>query len=861
MKGRRRVGTPAPLAVALAMAVALVIVGQPPSAQAEVALRTQSLSVVLLGDSYSAGNGAGDYVFNDGSYRSGRNWASTYVRALQQLGVHASLINRAHSGWKTADILVEAQTVPPNTDLVMFTAGGNDGEFPTLVKECYALFFRGAVECRERVNFARNHFDEIVTGTNRILDALARRLGPSAEVVLLGYPLLATDRSLVLRQCYEDGMPCDEYDVAQEVRKLGVDANQMQANLVNTWNAGHRLKVTFVPDQGVFGGHEPDPSAASKNDYRWVNEFLETEGERAADGTTTARASGDLNEFYHPNLIGHQEIASLLMDKVGVPSSATDVTGYTGDIDISFVVADDGGGAVGVDVLRGYVDGIIDAVSAHAASARFSVVGYNDRIFVCRAPAGLPSDPDPENPSVLHSDFSSDAATVKGIVDTAAFEGGCSMRGTVYDGLMKAIDLDWRPAVRKVAIVVGPPPVEPVDPSTGNNAVTVAQAAYEKDPVEVSGVDPGWPTNPQTSDFTDLVSRSGGTIYRPDEVPDIAAAVTSVLDKPFGWLQGPYVGKVGSTLTLDAGGSYAVQGTLDSYEWDFDGDGDFEQTTTTPSVEHTFTELISGVVGVRVTDSHGLAGLATTPLAITDDGDQVERGKDNCPDVANQAQTDEDTDGVGDECDSTPGYPTTDRPGVTEVVVAPPPAPALVATGRPTISGKAKVGKSLKARLPRGPAAITWSQPGVSLSYEWVANGIVRSHKLTYKLRPADSGLAVRFRVQATKAGFTTGYATSNVKTLPRLVSRTKAGIGKLKAGVPGFATVTVKAKGLAATGTVSVLRSGIVIASMSLPTGARGKVRIPLPALSRGRYTLRFNYSGSEQVKPSSVKVRERVR
>lgn len=73
------------------------------------------LDVVLLRDSYSAGNGARDkdghrsYVGPDGCFRSLDNWASKYVRHLRSQGSHVSFVNHACSGATMADIVVPNQ--------------------------------------------------------------------------------------------------------------------------------------------------------------------------------------------------------------------------------------------------------------------------------------------------------------------------------------------------------------------------------------------------------------------------------------------------------------------------------------------------------------------------------------------------------------------------------------------------------------------------------------------------------------------------------------------------------------------------------------------------------------------------------
>ena len=154
----------------------------------------------------------------------------------------------------------------------------------------------------------------------------------------------------------------------------------------------------------------------------------------------------------------------------------------------------------------------------------------------------------------------------------------------------------------------------------------------------------------------------------PDDLAGlIDGAMAAETSKPFAWIQGDYVIQAGDTLTIDASASYAASGQIVSYEWDFDGDGAYDQTTTAPTVEHAFPDEFEGVVGVRATQSDGLSAMATSPIMVTDDGDQTPRESDNCPDINNWGQTDEDADGVGDECDSSPGFPDEDEAGVSEV--------------------------------------------------------------------------------------------------------------------------------------------------------------------------------------------------
>ncbi len=75
-------------------------------AGAQVLLAGKKINIVLLGDSFSAGNGAGSYTGIDGCYRSQKNWASGLVRRLKEEGVSVSYQNRACSGATTKNCFI-----------------------------------------------------------------------------------------------------------------------------------------------------------------------------------------------------------------------------------------------------------------------------------------------------------------------------------------------------------------------------------------------------------------------------------------------------------------------------------------------------------------------------------------------------------------------------------------------------------------------------------------------------------------------------------------------------------------------------------------------------------------------------------
>ncbi|MDO9264141.1 MAG: PKD domain-containing protein, partial [Desulfosalsimonadaceae bacterium] len=81
---------------------------------------------------------------------------------------------------------------------------------------------------------------------------------------------------------------------------------------------------------------------------------------------------------------------------------------------------------------------------------------------------------------------------------------------------------------------------------------------------------------------------------------------------------GPYVGKTGIQIPFYGGGSYDPDGRIVKYEWDWNGDGAYDQKTTHPSVSHKWNEPASGQVGLRVTDNDGLTNEASADLLVQD---------------------------------------------------------------------------------------------------------------------------------------------------------------------------------------------------------------------------------------------------
>lgn len=632
------------------------------------AVSTQkSLSIVLLGDSYTAGNGAGSYIGQKGSYQSRNSWGNRYAAWLNAQGVKTTLTNLSHSGKTAIEIRNEQiEKVPANTNLVMLTAGGNDAKFEDVVKQCFAKGFRDDKGCRESVEFATSNFPAIISKTNEIFKNLEDRLSPSAQVVLVGYPLLSLDKPLILERCavfdetIKECVKYTQYDASREVRKAGQQFNNLQKSMVDSWNTNSDLKVTFVDTiQGSFNQREPDPQADTRNPKRWINEFFESEGIEKVDGggEIQSRLNLDQNNFYHPNITGHSKIAADIINKVGVPDSAKPIAKTEGNVDIAFVVDTTGSMSGAINQVKQNINDISYQIQQTTNSARFALVDFQDH----PAYGGGYYD----YPARLRLDFTPDQTKLAlATYDLQVGDGG-DWKESVLSGAMTALNLDWRPGVRKIMIIIGDAPAKDPEPITSYTWQQVAQKAYEVDPVEAYAIDVSGASFLSNS-IKGLIEQSGGQVLSGSNITQsIIDSVEHSTAKPFGWIQGPYVIKQGESLELDARASYAVDSSIEKIDWDLDGNGDFETPSEDLLLSHQFDAAFSGTIGVRITDSNGRVGFGSTQLDVTDDGDTVPLEADNCPLVANLSQIDADNDGKGDDCDDDIGWPTVDKEGLT----------------------------------------------------------------------------------------------------------------------------------------------------------------------------------------------------
>jgi PKD repeat protein len=87
----------------------------------------------------------------------------------------------------------------------------------------------------------------------------------------------------------------------------------------------------------------------------------------------------------------------------------------------------------------------------------------------------------------------------------------------------------------------------------------------------------------------------------------------------------PVEPRINEPVRLDASESFDADGRIVSYEWDFNGDGNYDQSTTDPVVTTTFSTPGVRTITVRGTDDEGASGRASITVNVSDLAVQVTR--------------------------------------------------------------------------------------------------------------------------------------------------------------------------------------------------------------------------------------------
>lgn len=234
-----------------------VALSMPASAQTAV-------RYVALGDSYSAGVGAGSYISSSGSCdRSTKAYSEVWAASHAP----ASFAFVACSGATTTSVISgQLSALSTATTLVSITVGGNDVGFSSVMETCVLAPTSVCVSAIEAAETKMT--SQLPTEMDSVLSDIAAR-APSARVVLLGYPEL--------------------YDLSKSATCIGLsttdrkDLNAAADELDGQLRAAAgRHGDVFADVRSAFAGHEICDSSS------WLH---------AVDLL-------DLGESYHPTAAG-----------------------------------------------------------------------------------------------------------------------------------------------------------------------------------------------------------------------------------------------------------------------------------------------------------------------------------------------------------------------------------------------------------------------------------------------------------------------------------------------------------------------------------------------------------------------------
>lgn len=212
----------------LALVVALMVTGPAHAA---------GPSYVALGDSYSAGNGAGNYISSSGDcHRSNSAYPALWAAA----NAPSSFTFAACSGAVTTDVInSQLGGLNASTGLVSITIGGNDAGFSDVITTCVTS---SDSTCASRVATAEDYARNTLPARLDAVYNAIRAKAPSARVVVLGYPELYTLNTFCIGLSDADHQVIDQgSDVLDSVIAARAAAHGFVFGDVRPTFAGHAL--------------------------------------------------------------------------------------------------------------------------------------------------------------------------------------------------------------------------------------------------------------------------------------------------------------------------------------------------------------------------------------------------------------------------------------------------------------------------------------------------------------------------------------------------------------------------------------------------------------------------------------------
>lgn len=260
-----------------------------------------------LGDSYSSGDGAGDYLDDttgdEGCWRSANAYPSLTADSFDFAGAFAF---EACSKQKAADLLGEdgaesqLSRITEYTSLVTLGVGGNDLGFTPVLRTCMVRMplVSGGV-CQGQEDDIQNRMDSFDGALDDIL-AEVRGQAPDARILLVGYPRLFPEKppGMYYTLTAEDQQWLNTV-VERFNGRLQDAAAEADAELSATGDTG---SVEFADVYDALDGHE-----VSVEDGSWLNGVVLRD---LREGIRVDRSS------FHPNAAGQLAFSAHLEQQI-----------------------------------------------------------------------------------------------------------------------------------------------------------------------------------------------------------------------------------------------------------------------------------------------------------------------------------------------------------------------------------------------------------------------------------------------------------------------------------------------------------------------------------------------------------------
>ena len=223
---------------------------------------------------------------------------------------------------------------------------------------------------------------------------------------------------------------------------------------------------------------------------------------------------------------------------------------------------------------------------------------------------------DPFEPQLL-CDFGCTYAEFAAKIESITPDGGGDIPESALSASLHVMNtLKWHKNATKTIILLTDADYHSPD-LDGVTLPQVIQRSLEIDPVNLYAVTP----SPSVSDaYLELTDLTGGASFLLDDTASVNNLISStILTRPeiFFPLE-EYCAAPGESITFNLTGSALTNGTITRYEWDLDGDGTFETTTTSPSVTKTFTRAQDFYLQARAVNATSLSSTASARVVIAE---------------------------------------------------------------------------------------------------------------------------------------------------------------------------------------------------------------------------------------------------